>query len=213
LYVADTNNCLIKRIEISSGKVTTLAGTALVSGATDGIGASAAFYWPTDLVCLEIDGSAYLVVSDTGNNCLREINLETLEVSLLVGNPAASGFINGAGLAARFDSPRGLAVRGNILLIADGGNAALRSLDLSTLSVSTLADDALGITSLNAVCVYEDMAYLGGAGTLYSYSFADNSFMSIQASGLGTVGGMEPSYGGAYLYVTDESACAISLID
>lgn len=43
---ADSNNCAIRRVNISTGLVTTLAGSLLSSGHADGIGTAATFSYP-----------------------------------------------------------------------------------------------------------------------------------------------------------------------
>src|SRR5574340_316930 len=43
LYVADTHNHIVRKIEISSGQVSTIAGIAKISGCADGIGETARF--------------------------------------------------------------------------------------------------------------------------------------------------------------------------
>jgi len=70
LYVADYDNHLIRKIVISTGVVTTLAGTGS-SGSVDGTGTSASFSSPTGITT---DGTN-LYVADTNNNLIRKIVL------------------------------------------------------------------------------------------------------------------------------------------
>ena len=69
LYVADTGNNTVRKIVIATGVVTTLAGTAGVTGSTDGTGAAASFNRPGGITT---DGTN-LYVADTGNNTVRKI--------------------------------------------------------------------------------------------------------------------------------------------
>ena len=69
LYVADTSH-LIRKIVISTGAVTTVAGTGS-SGSANGTGTSASFYRPTGITR---DGTN-LYVSDTSNHLIRKIVL------------------------------------------------------------------------------------------------------------------------------------------
>ncbi|MBI5236082.1 MAG: hypothetical protein HY886_07530, partial [Deltaproteobacteria bacterium] len=69
LYVADTYNHTIRKIVISTGVVTTLAGTALSTGSTDGTGSVARFYNPFGITT---DGTN-LYVADTSNHTIRKI--------------------------------------------------------------------------------------------------------------------------------------------
>ena len=80
LYVADPFNHKIRKIVISTGEVTTLAG-GTSSGSTDGSGSSASLNNPEGIV---INGT-YLYVSDTNNHTIRKIDLrktETADVAL-----------------------------------------------------------------------------------------------------------------------------------
>jgi sugar lactone lactonase YvrE len=93
LYVTVSNNT-IRRIA-SGGVVTTLAGTNLVSGSTNGTGASALFNGP---VGIAVDANGDLFVADTGNNTVREryaaasasptITVQPVSQSVAIGAPA-----------------------------------------------------------------------------------------------------------------------------
>ena len=68
LYVADSSNHLIRKIVISTGVVTTLAGTGL-SGSANGTGTSASFHLPRGITT---DGTN-LYVTEGGNHLIRKI--------------------------------------------------------------------------------------------------------------------------------------------
>jgi len=68
LYVGDTNNHLIRQIVISTGVVTTVAGTGS-SGSAYGTGTSASFVYPMGITT---DGTN-LYVADYGNHLIRKI--------------------------------------------------------------------------------------------------------------------------------------------
>jgi len=53
------------------------------------------------------------------------------------------GFADGTGTSASFSSPQGLAVEGDTLYVADTNNHAVRSIDLSTGAVTTLAGNGV----------------------------------------------------------------------
>jgi hypothetical protein len=72
LYVVDTYNNKIRKIVLASGLVSSLTGTAnmtMTTGALDGAGTEATFYYPTDLTT---DGTNLYVV-DQYNNTIRKI--------------------------------------------------------------------------------------------------------------------------------------------
>jgi hypothetical protein len=146
LYVADYSNFKIRKIEIATGIVTTMAGSG-ISGSVDGVSSIATFAAPSDITT---DGNN-LYVSD--NNKIRKININTGEVSTLAGSGTA-GAIDAIGTAASFNLPTGIATDGSNLYVADDGNNKIRKILISTGSVTTLAGtgtvgavDATGIAA------------------------------------------------------------------
>ena len=77
VYVADGYNNLIRKIT-ASGNVTTLAGTAGVTGSTNGIGTNAKFYNPFGVA---VDSSGNVNVVDTGNHLIPMIIISELQTS------------------------------------------------------------------------------------------------------------------------------------
>lgn len=69
LYVADTFDNAIRRVDIATGMVISLAGKAPVAGRADGVGAAASFTRPANLV----NDGKQLFVLDTNNHLLRVI--------------------------------------------------------------------------------------------------------------------------------------------
>jgi hypothetical protein len=142
LYVADTGNHTIRQIVISTGEVSTLAGSAGLYGSTDGTGSAARFNYPTGIT---MDGTN-LYVTDTWNHTIRKIVISTGEVSTLAGSPGHPGTTDGTGSVARFYGPHGITTDGNSLYVADTDNSTIRKIVISTGGVTTLAGQA-GIVS------------------------------------------------------------------
>ncbi|MEI6567939.1 MAG: cadherin-like beta sandwich domain-containing protein, partial [Verrucomicrobiota bacterium] len=101
VYVADSDNNRIRKIT-PAGVVTTLAGST--SGYLDATGTAAQFSYPAG-VAVDAVGNVY--VADAFNNRIRKIS-PAAEVSTLA--VSTSGYINGTGAAAQFESPWALAV-------------------------------------------------------------------------------------------------------
>ena len=67
----DTANHLLRRVNVSSGAVTTLAGSPTQSsGHADGVGTAASFYYPY-FVALDSAGAVAIVVSVCCEGCER----------------------------------------------------------------------------------------------------------------------------------------------
>jgi hypothetical protein len=158
VYVGDATNDCLRRIDAASGDITLVAGVSYTAGSTgDGLPAL------SPLVTLgTIRGLAcapgWIYVTDWDKNSVRGINTATGVISLVAGaglaGGGAPGYVNGPALSARFNQPGGLATdaAGNVY-VADQGNNAVRKIDLTALTVTTVA--GLGPT---------EPGYLGDGG-------------------------------------------------
>jgi hypothetical protein len=135
LYVVDTYNDTIRKIVISTGVVTTIAGSVLLSGSADGTGSAARFNLPNTIAT---DG-ANLYVTDAGNSTIRKIVISTGVVTTIAGSAGMSGSTDGTGSAARFYRPSGIATDNTNLFVADYGNNTIRKIVISTGVVTTIA--------------------------------------------------------------------------
>jgi DNA-binding beta-propeller fold protein YncE len=135
LYLCDTNNSDIRKINVASGTVTTIAGTANISGTEDGTGSAAHFNEPTQIAT---DGTA-LYVADSGNSTVRRITLADMKVKTVGGQAGTTGKTEGNSDKSLFSGPRGVAVDKKAIYVADTGNDIIRKIDINTLQSSTLA--------------------------------------------------------------------------
>lgn len=83
LYVADTGNHVIRRINLLENKVTTIAGISGQSGYRDGASSQALFKNPKSIFLFK----PYLLISDSGNGLIRELNLNSSVVRTVLGKP------------------------------------------------------------------------------------------------------------------------------
>jgi len=141
LYIADTYNNTIRKVVIATGAVTTLAGTAGITGSTDATGDAASFNLPGDVTT---DGTN-LYVADSGNRTIRKVVVATGAVTTLAGTAGMQGSTDATGAKARFVLPIGITTDGVNLYIADDGNNTIRKVVIATGAVTTLAGTA-GIT-------------------------------------------------------------------
>ena len=144
LYVADSNGHRIRAIDLASPNkaVSTIAGSG-TAGHADGTGTAAQFNGPTGLA---VSGTT-LYVADSGNHRIRAIDLASANktVSTIAGSGTPE-HADGAGTAARFNEPLGIAVSGTTLYITDSGNHRIRAVDIATRTVSTIAGDGTAET-------------------------------------------------------------------
>lgn len=133
LIVADTNNHLLRKVT-AAGVVTTLAGSAGLSGTSDGTGASARFNYPTDVV---VHGNGNIYVTDTQNQTVRQVTA-TGVVTTLAGSPGLGGSTDGTGSSARFFLPQRITVDAAGDLWVSDSNQTLRKVTTAGM-VTTVA--------------------------------------------------------------------------
>jgi hypothetical protein len=136
LYVADYGNHLIRQIVISTGVVTTLAGSSGSSGSANGTGTSASFYDPWGITT---DGTN-LYVAEFGNQLIRKIVIDNGTVTTLAGSADTQGTADGTGTNATFTAPRGITTDGTNLYVGDNHN--IRKIVIDNGTVTTLAGSA-----------------------------------------------------------------------
>jgi sugar lactone lactonase YvrE len=188
LYVSDTHNHRIRRIDASTSIITTIAGTGTPGFSGDNAAATAAqLNLPT---ALAFDSSNNLYVADTSNHLIRKITASTNIITTIVGN-GTQGFSGDSGpaIAAAIDSPTGIALDFlNNLYLADTHNHRIRRIDTSTGIITTIAGTGvLGYSGDSAAAATATLALPHGltidpAGNLYVADTANHRIRRIDAS-------------------------------
>jgi hypothetical protein len=115
LLIADAGNHRVRRINLATGVITTVAGSGYGFGGDSGRAADAKLYFPTGVAA---DGMGNLYIADTGNNRVRKVT--------------PPGFIStaaGTGNSLDLGAPGGLTVDGaGNLYIAEQGRHRIRKL-------------------------------------------------------------------------------------
>lgn len=136
VYISDRGNDRIRKI--SSGIITTYAGTGTGGYNGDNMPATAAQI--NDANGIATDAAGNLYIADKSNNRIRKVSTAGI-ITTIAGNGTA-GF-RGDGLAAtdaQLSNPRGVAVDGaGNVYIADQGNQRIRKVSTSTGIISTVA--------------------------------------------------------------------------
>ncbi|MDQ6883984.1 MAG: alkyl hydroperoxide reductase [Candidatus Dormibacteraeota bacterium] len=140
LFVADTENHAIRRVDLLSGDVRTLAGTG--GQAPDigggGAGASTPLSSPWDLA---LSGRT-LYIAMAGIHQIWWLDLGTGEVAPFAGT-GREGLLDGSVAEAWFAQSSGLALAGGHLYVADSEVSAIRDIDLGAGTVRTLVGEDL----------------------------------------------------------------------
>ena len=135
LYVADTENHLIRRVDLKRRTVETVAGTGVQSreyGAT-GAARTIALNSPWDLQL--VGRSLYIAMA--GPHQIWKLDLEKGQVSTYAGS-GREARTDGALPMAAFAQPSGLASDGRHLYVADSESNIIRAIDLDNEIVNTL---------------------------------------------------------------------------
>ena len=139
LYIADTNNHRIRRVDGATGTITTMAGNGIYGFSGDGGPAIDARLSYPQGVC--VDGSGNLYIAHANSHRIRRVDGATGIISTVAGN-GTTGLSGDGGPAteASLWNPHGVSVdaSGN-LYIADKSNSCIRRVDGATGIITTVA--------------------------------------------------------------------------
>src|SRR5438093_706046 len=139
--VADQSNCVIRKVHMTTGTISTVAGTGGACGfAGDGGPATAAELYLPAGVALDVAGNLFF--ADKDNFVITRVDATTHQISTLAGTRGISGFAGDGGpaTAAELSNTTGVALDGaGNLFIADTGNCVIRKVVAATGAISTVA--------------------------------------------------------------------------
>lgn len=144
LYVTDTGT--IRKINIASVVVTTLAGSPTGSGRVDGTGTSARF--ASGLYGITTDGTNLFVVENSSFT-IRKIVIASGVVTTLAGTVGSGGHLDGIGTSAKFIFPNGITTDGTNLFVSD--QETIRKVVIATGAVTTLAGSAGSMGAIDGI--------------------------------------------------------------
>jgi hypothetical protein len=175
LYIDDFYNCVIRKVSAATGIITSVVGNGTQGYSGDsGPAANAELDCPT---LVRFDNQGNMLISDTGNNVIREVNTATGIITTVVGfwpgNPGYSGDGGPATMAlldgceSMIDDPSG------DLYVSDGNNNVVRKVNRTTGVITTVVGSgALGYSGD------------GGPATLASMNFDNGTLVFDKNSNL-----------------------------
>ena len=184
IYIADSNNNVIRKVTASSQQISTLVGTPTIAGSTgDGAaptGANARLNRPTG-VTVNSNGQV-LYIADQNNNKIRWVSNSILDTFAGTG---VAGFSDGISARdALLKTPFGVTLDqpNNLLYIGDLGNSRTRLVaggDKNNIISTVAGSNARGFggdQGLATAALLADVSALGidGSGKVYNADFANN---------------------------------------
>ncbi len=145
LYISDTDNHRIRKIDHNTGKLLTVAGNGEPGDSGDsGPAIKARLYYPTDIV---FDKQGNLFIADTANNKIRVVERRSQRIFTIAGDGHRGyrGDDSGRSTDARFNHPTGLTIdsKGNIY-VADTDNQRIRRISIDFENRQTRIETVVG---------------------------------------------------------------------
>jgi sugar lactone lactonase YvrE len=185
LYIAERDNHVVRKVDMKSGVISTVAGTGVAGfGGDGGPGPKAQLRQPHSIL---FDSAGRLLICDIGNHRIRRLNIETGMIETYAGTGEAAPTPDGAPVhGTPLRGPRTLAMAGNgdLYLALREGNAIYR-VDAKT-------------ETLHRVAGTGEQGYTGDGGPALSAKLSGPKGLAL---------------GGANLYIADTESHTIRKID
>ena len=202
IYIADTGNNKIRRINAARDSITTYAGTGTAGFSGDGAAAtSAKLNTPAGIF---VDSAGVVYITDTGNNRVRQISTAGI-ITTIAGKDTAGFSGDGASAtSAKLNGPTAVYARGGNVYIADTGNNRIRRITSGTINTIAGLDTTAGIfiddtTATAATLNGPTGVFVDTAGNVYIADTNNHRIRKIAAadSTISTVAGTgSPGFAG-----------------
>jgi sugar lactone lactonase YvrE len=193
LFIADTSNHRIRRVDAVSGIITTVAGNGTINPVTGaggysgdgGPATSAELNFPFTVA---FDPAGNMYIPDSTNNRIRMVSPSGAITTFAGTGVSDYSGDGGAASSATLFSPEGVIAdpAGNVY-IADTQNAAIRKVSSATGLISTLAVNDSGEVFWNGsfytISIYGPIGlFLDGSGNLYLVDYYNQGVQQIQSN-------------------------------
>jgi sugar lactone lactonase YvrE len=178
LYLIDFTGCVVRKINLTTNIITTVAGNQISGyGGDGGLATLAQLNMPW---ALALDQQENVYIADSSNNRIRMVDRSTGKISTIAGNGAA-GYAgdNGAASSSVLNNPSGIALDalGNCY-IADTSNFVVRKINAATGMITTIAGGGSGQDPGNGVA-----ATSVGLGLVSDLTFNSRGELFIASTG------------------------------
>lgn len=190
LYLSDSNNNRVRKVDAKTGLVSTIAGMGNPGFSGDGgLALNAMVSSPAGLL---LDGAGNLYFADCANHAIRRIDAVSGIITTVAGLAGIQGYGGDGGAAnlAKLSFPEGIAFDpSQNLLIADTGNNVIRKVDGATGVITTVA--GTGSAGFNGDARQAVTAQLNGPwsvaaasdGSFYIADLTNNRVRRVDANG------------------------------
>lgn len=194
LFIADTINNRIRKVDSVTGVISTIVGNGIATFIGDGdVASSAAVSRPASLVT---DSKGNIFIADTFNNRIRRIDAITGVITTIAGSDNQSSGIGDGDLAinASLKNPFGICLDSNgDIFVADTGNNRIRKISMATGIITSVAGNGErnfsgdGAVALEAKLNSPTQVAIDNVGNLFFADSANNRIRVVKAAAIGKV--------------------------
>jgi len=190
LHVADTGNHLIRAVDVATGDVTTVAGTARLGGGRKShdpaVPRAVPLRSPWGLLAV----GEHLLIAMAGSHQIWVYDPERHMIGPLAGS-GAEDHIDGPLREAAFAQPSGLAAAGRFVLVADSEVSSIRAIDTQDGEVRTIVGRGLfdfgdGEGAPDQVLLQHPLDVAAGDNVLYVADTYNNKVKGISFGTMAT---------------------------
>jgi photosystem II stability/assembly factor-like uncharacterized protein len=176
IFIADTGNSVIRKLDLSGNSVSTVAGIPNILGSSNGFGSIASFQYPSGITA---DLSGNLFIADTNNQLIRKIVSvsDTSGNTIGLNNPAAqityqSNYVTGKTL--KLKAPDNVWLNSKVSISTNDSNKHIKNESLIIYDISS---------GVYLPDVYDNSSCLtGNSLTLVATDSYSNTFLNIIGS-------------------------------